>query len=70
MERPIGDKFKLNGCVYVVVKDDPAYLSYPCSKCVFNCVSCSDIRDIVGVCGSDLRKDGISVHFEYFGVDW
>lgn len=70
MERPVGDKFKLNGCVYVVVKDDQAYVRYPCAKCAFRCVSCSDILDIVGVCGSARRKDGVSVHFEHFGVDW
>lgn len=70
MERPIGDKFKLNGCVYVVVEDASPDFVYSCGKCAFRCVSCLNFIDVTGACNDGARKDMKSVHFEHFGVDW
>lgn len=70
MERPVGDKFKINGCVYVVVEDSWLEQSLPCKKCAFDGIACASVCDIRGRCVGDLREDGVSVHFEHFGVDF
>lgn len=70
MERPIGDKFKINGCVYVVVKDASTAWMHSCGKCVFCGASCASVVDVTGYCAREARKDKKSVHFEHFGVDW
>ena len=68
MERPVGDKFKLNGCVYVVVADRSPNYDDSCSKCAFRDIACASIADIRGVCLDSARRDGRDVHFEQFGV--
>lgn len=70
MERPIGDKFKVNGCVYVVVEDASPDFVHSCGKCAFCGMSCGNIIDVTGICGDGARKDMKAVHFEHFGVDW
>ena len=68
MERPVGDKFKINGCVYVVVEDVLGIGKNPCKKCAFPNKVCMSVVDIRGRCTRRARKDGMSVHFEYFGA--
>ena len=68
MERPIGDKFKINGCVYVVVEDSAYDRGNACDECVFIGHFCGGARDVLGYCSSNCREDGKSVHFEHFGV--
>lgn len=70
MERPIGDKFKLNGCVYVVVEDTACSLGDLCANCAFNGGACTSITDVRGECTISSREDMKAVHFEHFGVDW
>lgn len=70
MERPIGDKFKFMGCVYVVVKDASPDFEHSCGKCAFYRNLCLDDNGVLGDCEDRVRKDGKAVHFEYFGVDW
>lgn len=70
MERPVGDKFKINGCVYVVVSDDARPGYFPCDVCAFSGVLCADYLDVRGRCDKNLRVDRTSVHFEHFGVDF
>lgn len=70
MERPVGDKFKLVGCVFVVVEDVSVGWDNSCGKCAFHDISCLDVRHVTGICSGGVRKDMKSVHFEYFGVDW
>lgn len=70
MERQVGSKFKINGCVYVVVDDDVRPGCSPCAVCAFPGLLCMDLLDIRGRCHSALRKDKKSVHFEHFGVDF
>lgn len=70
MERPIGDKFKVNGCVYVVVEDVSPRWKDSCGACAFSngFVQCLDAGQ--GNCTAGGRKDMKDVHFEHFGVDW
>lgn len=68
MERPVGDKFKLNGCVYVVVEDNPNVRNELCCACAFPASYCKRILTIRGRCTAVTRSDGIDVHFEHFGV--
>ena len=70
MERPIGDKFKLNGCVYVVVKDTRPVGEYNCKDCAFFSIACVVVTDVRGECLGVWRRDGLDVHFEHFGVDF
>ena len=70
MERPVGDKFKLNGCVYVVVKVTINDVENPCGKCAFSGILCASLSDTIGECFASWRRDGINVHFEQFGVDF
>lgn len=70
MERPVGDKFKINGCVYVVVEDSSCDWEGACGKCAFGGHLCRDVEDVLGYCDTTLREDGKSVHFEHFGVDF
>lgn len=70
MERPVGDKFKINGCVYVVVEDKGDCWEYGCGKCAIGAHLCGSVLDVTGWCGPIERKDGKSVHFEHFGVDF
>lgn len=70
MERQIGDKFKLNGCVYVVVEDNRFALKYACEECAFSPEFCSRIIKIRGCCTENEREDMKNVHFEHFGVNF
>ena len=70
MERPVGDKFKINGCVYVVVEDNPEILGNPCVGCAFERIMCGRIIGIRGRCVDMARSDRKAVHFEHFGVDF
>lgn len=70
MERPVGDKFKINGCVYVVVEDASSAWEHSCGACVARCSDCSSIIGVTGYCDGDTRSDRKSVHFEHFGVDF
>jgi len=70
MERPVGDKFKINGCVYVVVEDSPEIQGDLCVGCAFKRPECGRIVGIRGRCVDRARSDGKSVHFEHFGVDF
>lgn len=70
MERPVGDKFKINGCVYVVVEDAAPDFGDACGKCTFSrgLFDCLDVGQ--GRCTAGMRKDMKNVHFEHFGVDF
>lgn len=70
MERPVGDKFKLNGCVYVVVEDASLDFVHSCGRCAFSRVTCENIISVTGNCTDEGRRDRKAVHFEHFGVDW
>lgn len=70
MERPVGDKFKINGCVYVVVEDDHGTLYGSCKLCAGCSCDCSMFTEVGGNCDEKLRSDRKSVHFEHFGVDF
>lgn len=70
MERPVGDKFKLNGCVYVVVEDVPRRWGSGCEECAFLADFCMRLMDIRGSCTIGSRTDMKDVHFEHFGVDF
>lgn len=70
MERPIGDKFKLNGCVYVVVEDVARPWGSGCTGCAFSADFCMGLVRIRGNCTMGSRRDMKDVHFEHFGVDW
>lgn len=63
MERPVGDKFKLNGCVYVVVRDAKHVGEYTCDECAFFSVACARFDDVRGKCLGASRRDGLDVHF-------
>lgn len=70
MERPVGDKFKINGCVYVVVEDETSDFKNACGKCAFSrgYLECLDANQ--GKCTAGMRKDMKNVHFEHFGVNF
>lgn len=70
MEYAIGEKFKVNGCVYVVVKDESDYWKDCCGRCVLYGKCRPSLFHVFGECDGVLRSDGESVHFEHFGVDF
>lgn len=70
MERPIGDKFKLNGCVYVVVEDTNSIVDRYCDACAFSAMFCTNIMGDRGECLDSRRSDLRNVHFEHFGVNF
>lgn len=67
MERQLGDKFEVDGCVYEVVVDDPKRLVRGCEVCAFPSGYCSDITDVRGACTRLARNDGLNVHFVRLG---
>ena len=64
MERPVGDKFEVNGRVYVVVRDGGT--EWPCTECamVNDCNCKTSVRSVTGECFGWKRRDRINVHFE------
>lgn len=70
MEYAIGEKIKVNGCVYVVVQDMTDEWEDSCGRCAMRGKLCVWYRDVFGECDCTLRSDGKSVHFEHFGVDF
>lgn len=62
MERPIGEKFKLDLTVKVVESDSP---HEGCKGCIFyNYDMCILMSKELGSCSKDYRRDGKNVHFE------
>ena len=70
MERPVGDVFRYHGIALVVVEDKSSEWEHSCGACVARCNDCSALIGTLGCCSSDTRRDGKSVHFEHFGVDF
>lgn len=62
MERKIGEIFEFEG-INVVVNESVREFNKRCKDCYFNFSNCSMIEDFVGVCSSDIRKDGKNIVF-------
>ena len=70
MERPVDSTFRFRGCTLVVVEDASSAWGDSCGKCVCRGYDCSFLDEVTGYCTDGARRDGKSVHFEHFGVDF
>ena len=70
MEYAVGEKIKVNGCVYVVVEDLTDRWDDSCARCVLRGSPCARYLKVFGECDCTVRSDRKSVHFEQFGVDF
>ena len=61
MERKIGEIFECEG-VNVIVNESHKS-NKRCTDCYFNFYDCNMIEEFVGVCCSDIRKDGKNIVF-------
>lgn len=68
-EYQIGEKCKVNGRAYVVVRSNGT--EWSCDGCVLysECSGQWRYRSVVGECVGWRRSDGCNVHFERFGND-
>lgn len=67
MERSVGEKFEIDGCVYEVVLDDPEHCGKACKMCAFTPENCGYLHDVRGYCTGIARDDGFDVHYVRLG---
>lgn len=53
MEREIGEQFYINNTKYEIVKSNTNY----CKSCCFTALTCHKLKEIIGFCSSQFRKD-------------
>ena len=53
MYREIGEQFYINNTKYEIVKSNINY----CESCCFTAITCYKLKEIIGFCSSQFRKD-------------